>query len=111
MRRWTGVASSVMPPRCRSRCVPSRTGARTEPSVERLPPGAIERAFREQSGRAVAVLVRIFGDIDVAEEAVQEAFALALRRWPSDGLPPSQAGWIVTVARRRAVDRLRREAS
>jgi RNA polymerase sigma-70 factor (ECF subfamily) len=59
----------------------------------------------------VAVLVRVFGDIDVAEEAVQEAFAAALERWPVDGVPPSPAGWIITTARRRAIDRLRREAS
>jgi RNA polymerase sigma-70 factor, ECF subfamily len=71
----------------------------------------IARAFREERGRAVAVLVRVFGDIDVAEEAVQDAFAEAVRRWPSGGLPPSPAGWIITTARNRAIDRLRREAS
>jgi RNA polymerase sigma-70 factor (ECF subfamily) len=57
----------------------------------------------------VAVLVRTFGDIDVAEEAVQDAFAVAVERWPSSGLPPSPAGWIITTARNRAIDRLRRE--
>jgi RNA polymerase sigma-70 factor (ECF subfamily) len=67
--------------------------------------------FRGEYGRAVAVLVRSFGDIDVAEEAVQEAFAVALQRWPDDGVPPSPAGWIITTARNRAIDRLRREAS
>ena len=71
----------------------------------------IERVFRQEHGRAVAVLVRVFGDIDVAEEAVQDAFAAAVERWPSAGLPPSPAGWIITTARNRAVDRLRREAS
>jgi RNA polymerase sigma-70 factor (ECF subfamily) len=59
----------------------------------------------------VAVLVRIFGDIDVAEDAVQDAFTVAAARWPSTGLPPSPAGWIITTARNRAIDRLRREAS
>jgi RNA polymerase sigma-70 factor, ECF subfamily len=59
----------------------------------------------------VAVLVRVFGDIDVAEEAVQDAFAVAIARWPADGVPPSPAGWIITTARNRAIDRLRREAS
>jgi RNA polymerase sigma-70 factor (ECF subfamily) len=59
----------------------------------------------------VAVLVRVFGDIDVAEEAVQDAFAVALARWPTSGVPPSPAGWIITTARNRAIDRLRREAS
>ncbi len=71
----------------------------------------IERVFREQYGRAVAVLVRHFGDIDIAEESVQDAFAAALQRWPEDGLPPSPAGWIITTARNRAIDRLRREAA
>jgi RNA polymerase sigma-70 factor, ECF subfamily len=70
----------------------------------------IERVFREQYGRAVAVLVRHFGDIDIAEESVQDAFAAALQRWPEAGLPPSPAGWIITTARNRAIDRLRREA-
>ncbi len=67
--------------------------------------------FREEHGRAVAVLARVFGDIDIAEEAVQDAFTAAVQRWPSAGLPPSPAGWIITTARNRAVDRLRREAS
>jgi RNA polymerase sigma-70 factor, ECF subfamily len=71
----------------------------------------IERVFRAEHGRAVAVLVRVFGDIDVAEEAVQDAFAEAVRRWPAAGLPPSPAGWLITTARNRAIDRLRREAS
>ncbi len=70
----------------------------------------IERVFREEYGRAVAVLVRSFGDIDVAEEAVQDAFVVASARWPADGVPPSPAGWIITTARHRAIDRLRREA-
>jgi RNA polymerase sigma-70 factor (ECF subfamily) len=71
----------------------------------------IERVFRDEYGRAVAVLVRVLGDIDVAEEAVQDAFTAAVQRWPSAGLPPSPAGWIITTARNRAIDRLRREAS
>jgi RNA polymerase sigma-70 factor (ECF subfamily) len=79
--------------------------------VPALPTSEIERVFREQYGRAVSVLVGAFGDIDVAEEAVQDAFAAAVQRWPSSGLPPSPAGWIITTARNRAIDRLRREAS
>jgi RNA polymerase sigma-70 factor, ECF subfamily len=79
--------------------------------VPALAAGEIERVFRQEHGRAVASLVRVFGDIDVAEEAVQDAFAAAVQRWPSGGLPPSPAGWIITTARNRAVDRLRREAS
>ena len=73
--------------------------------------GEIERVFREQHGRAVAVLIRSFGDIDMAEEAVQDAFTEAVQRWPSTGLPPSPEGWIITTARNRAIDRLRREGS
>jgi RNA polymerase sigma-70 factor (ECF subfamily) len=71
----------------------------------------IGRIFRNEYGRAVAVLVRRFGDIDIAEEAVQDAFTAALQRWPASGLPPSPQGWIITSARNRAIDRLRREAS
>ena len=76
-----------------------------------LPASDIERVFRAEYGRAVAVLVRHFGDIDVAEEAVQDAFTVAVQRWPAAGLPPRPAGWIITTARNRAIDRLRREAS
>jgi RNA polymerase sigma-70 factor (ECF subfamily) len=79
--------------------------------VPALPASEIERVFSEEYGRAVAVLVRVFGDIDVAEEAVQDAFTAAVQRWSSSGLPPSPAGWIITTARNRAIDRLRREAS
>lgn len=71
----------------------------------------VEAVFRAEYGRAVAVLVRFLGDIDLAEEAVQDAFATALRRWPETGVPPSPASWIITTARNRAVDRLRREAT
>jgi RNA polymerase sigma-70 factor (ECF subfamily) len=77
-----------------------------------LPAGSVVAGvFRESSGRAVATLVRVFGDIDLAEDAVQEAFAVAVERWPSDGLPPNPGGWIVTTARNRALDRLRREST
>ncbi|HVR32801.1 MAG TPA: RNA polymerase sigma factor [Acidimicrobiia bacterium] len=71
----------------------------------------IERLFRHQSGKAVATLTRLFGDVSVAEEAVQDAFLTALRRWPRDGLPPSPEGWIMVTARNRAIDRMRREAN
>jgi RNA polymerase sigma-70 factor (ECF subfamily) len=74
-------------------------------------PADIARVFREEHARAVAVLIRVFGDIDVAEDAVQDAFATAVQRWPSTGLPPSPAGWIITTARNKAIDRLRREAT
>ncbi|MDQ3147131.1 MAG: RNA polymerase sigma factor, partial [Actinomycetota bacterium] len=71
----------------------------------------VELTFRQEFGRAVATLVRHFGDIDVAEEAVQDAFVVALGRWPATGVPPNPGGWIVTTARHRAIDRLRREGS
>ncbi|MFJ3864567.1 RNA polymerase sigma factor [Streptomyces nigra] len=71
----------------------------------------VEAVFRAEYGRAVAVLVRLLGDIDLAEEAVQDAFTTALERWPRTGVPPSPAGWIITTARNRAIDRLRREAT
>ena len=76
-----------------------------------VPIAEIEHVFREEYGRAVAVLVRVFRDITIAEEAVQDAFATAVERWPSTGVPPSPAGWIITTARNRAIDRLRRESS
>jgi RNA polymerase sigma-70 factor, ECF subfamily len=71
----------------------------------------IERVFRAEYGRSVAVLTRVFGDIDLAEESVQDAFTVAVARWPACGPPPSPAGWIITTARNRAIDRLRREAT
>ncbi len=71
----------------------------------------IERVFRREYGRVVSVLVRVFGDIDIAEDAAQDAFAVALERWPRDGLPPSPAGWLITTARNKGIDRLRREAA
>ncbi|MEU6581684.1 RNA polymerase sigma factor [Nocardia sp. NPDC046763] len=78
-----------------------------------MPSGTVDVAavFAEHYGRAVASLIRVFGDVDIAEDAVQDAFATAVQRWPQDGLPPSPPGWIITTARNRAVDRLRREAA
>jgi RNA polymerase sigma-70 factor (ECF subfamily) len=79
-------------------------------AAARLDQAEVGRIFREESGRSVAALIRVFGDIDVAEDAVQEAFAVALGKWPVDGVPPNPGGWITTTARNRALDRLRREA-
>jgi RNA polymerase sigma-70 factor (ECF subfamily) len=70
---------------------------------------SVEAVFREEWGRAVAVLARALGDLERAEDAVQDAFALAVERWPADGVPRNPGAWIVTVARNRAVDRIRRE--
>ncbi|MET0824755.1 MAG: RNA polymerase sigma factor [Solirubrobacterales bacterium] len=71
--------------------------------------GVVDRLFRQESGRAVATLIRVLGDFDAAEEAVQDAFAVALERWPADGVPDNPGAWITRVARNRAIDRLRRE--
>ena len=68
----------------------------------------VDRLFREESGRAVATLIRLTGDFDLAEEAVQDAFLVAIERWPRDGLPANPGAWITTTARNRAIDRLRR---
>jgi RNA polymerase sigma-70 factor (ECF subfamily) len=70
----------------------------------------VGRIFREESGRSLAALIGVFGDIDLAEDAVQEAFAVALGKWPRDGVPPNPGGWITTTARNHAIDRLRRES-
>src|SRR5690606_34295696 len=71
----------------------------------------LENVFRSEYGRAVSVLARDLGDLDRAEEAVQDAFTAAVRHWPRAGIPPQPAGWIITTARRKAIDRWRREAS
>ena len=68
----------------------------------------VDRVFREEAGRAVATLIRVLGDFDLAEEAVQEAFVVALERWPKAGIPDNPGAWITTTARNKAIDRLRR---
>ena len=68
-----------------------------------------DRLFRRESGRAVATLIRVLGDFDLAEEAVQDAFAIAIDRWPQDGIPDNPGAWVTATARNRAIDRLRRE--
>ena len=75
------------------------------------PAADLARTYRDERGRVVATLIRLFGDIDVAEEAVQEAFVAASERWPARGTPPNPGGWILTTARNRAIDRLRREST
>ncbi len=71
---------------------------------------AIERIVAEEYGRCVATLTRVLGDIDLAEDALQDALTVALTRWPADGVPANPGGWLVTTGRRRALDRLRRDA-
>ena len=70
----------------------------------------VDRIFRQESGRVVATLIRVLGDFELAEEAVQDAFVVALERWPAEGVPRNAGAWITTVARNRAIDRLRRDA-
>lgn len=87
---------------------PERT---SEPTPEPVTGADVERVFRAEHGRAVSVLIRLLGDIGLAEDAVQDAFSVALERWPRTGMPPSPAGWIITTARHRAIDGLRREST
>lgn len=71
----------------------------------------LDAVFRREAGRCTATLISVLGDVDLAEDAVAEAFAIAAERWPATGVPPNPGGWITTTARNRAIDRLRREAS
>src|SRR5437660_12551834 len=101
--------------RSRSRSARSDTYPRPDSvsdlaAARKLDEAEIGRIFREESGRSVAALIRVFGDIDIAEDAVQDAFAVALRKWTGAGLPPTPGAWITTTARNRAIDRLRRES-
>src|SRR6476620_1793741 len=98
---------------CRSRSAPSRTVPPTDrPGTEpQVTAEDVGRVFRSEYGRAVAILTRVLGSIDAAEDAVQEAFAAALRTWPQTGMPPSPPGWVITTARNSGIDRLRREAT
>jgi RNA polymerase sigma-70 factor (ECF subfamily) len=79
--------------------------------VPAFDPTDLDRVFREEHGRVVATLARRFGDIDVAEEAAQEAYLIALQRWPDSGPPPSPGAWLTTTAHNRAIDRIRREST
>jgi RNA polymerase sigma-70 factor, ECF subfamily len=72
---------------------------------------ALDEVFRREVGRCTATLIRVLGDIDLAEDAVAEAFAIAADKWPRTGIPPNPGGWITTTARNRAIDRLRREST
>ena len=105
---WARKATAACAAPVEVRPFPGDPGGLAVPGLDTT---AVERAYRESSGRAVATLVRLFGDIDLAEEAVQEAFTVAVQRWAAAGVPPNPGGWIVTAARNKALDRLRRESS
>jgi len=92
-----------------SRRPATSAGAPGTRRVSRPDAEEIGRIFRAQSGRSLATLIRVLGDVALAEDAVQDAFAIALERWARDGLPPNPGGWITTTARNRALDRLRRD--
>src|SRR5271156_4341090 len=74
-----------------------------------MTPGEIEKIFRDEAGRALATLIRLVGDFDLAEDVLQEAFATALQRWPQSELPSNPRAWLVNVGRNKAIDRIRRQ--
>src|SRR5215468_6822767 len=74
-------------------------------------PPALDRIYREEFGRILATLIRLLGDFDLAEDAAQEAFAAALEQWPRDGVPRQARAWIISTARHKAIDRIRRDSS
>src|SRR5262245_65893442 len=96
---------STGPPRARP---PARGPSRSD---RRKMPDQLTEIFRREAGRCTATLIRVLGDIDLAEDAVAEAFAIAAEQWPIRGVPPNPGGWITTTARNRAIDRLRREST
>src|SRR6478672_3501830 len=110
-RPSTWRAGDPQPARGRSRCGPSSPSRRPDPLVSAPGPHDLDRVFRAEHGRVVAALTRRFGDIDVAEEAAQEAYLIALQRWPEAGMPPNPGAWLTTTAYNRAIDRIRREST
>ena len=76
-----------------------------------MTPAEIEKIFRDEAGRALATLIRLVGDFDLAEDALQDAFAVALERWPAPSLPSNPRAWLVNVGRNKAIDRVRRKVA
>src|SRR3954468_12309417 len=112
--RWAASGSSRRP----TSTPPSSGPARRPPpangpsrSGRRKMPDELAEVFRREAGRCTATLIRVLGDIDLAEDAVAEAFTIAAAQWPEHGIPPNPGGWITTTARNRAIDRLRREST
>src|SRR5262245_29417609 len=104
MRPWRSSRPCLLQT-ARSRC-----GQSLNVRADTLPYALLERVFREEAGRLTASLVRLLGDFDLAEELVAEAVVEALEHWPRDGVPERPASWLLTTARRKGLDRLRREA-
>src|SRR6476469_4988432 len=112
--RWAGSGSSKPPtstPRSPGPPRPPQPVKDQSRSDRRKMPDPLAEIFRREAGRCTATMIRVLGDVDLAEDAVAEAFAIAAERWPVDGIPPNPGGWITTTARNRAIDRLRRESS
>src|ERR671936_1309207 len=112
--RWAASGSSKPPTSTPRSSGPARRPPRARARSRSAPPKVpdpLADIFRREAGRCTATLIRILGDIDLAEDAVAEAFAIAADQWPRKGVPPNPGGWIVTTARNRAIDRLRREAT
>src|SRR3954454_5187531 len=112
--RWVASGSSKPPISTLRSSGPARRRRRvSDPSKSDPPkvPDPLTDVFHREAGRCTATLIRVLGDIDLAEDAVAEAFAIAAEQWPVNGVPPNPGGWITTTARNRAIDRLRREAT
>src|SRR3954468_580379 len=112
--RWAASGSSRRPTSTPPSSGPARRPPpASSPSRSARPkvPDSLDEVFRREAGRCTATLIRILGDIDLAEDAVAEAFAIAASQWPQGGVPPNPGGWITTTARNRAIDRLRREST
>src|SRR3954470_24022372 len=76
-----------------------------------MTPTEIEKALRDEAGRALATLIRLVGDFDLAEDALQDAYAIALERWPREGTPSNPRARLVNVGRNKVIDRIRRQAT
>src|SRR3978361_1766376 len=88
-----------------------RPGTTPRDRVSRMTPTEIEKTFRDEAGRALATLIRLVGDFDLAQDALQDALAVALERWPGAELPANPRAWLVNVGRNKAIDRVRRDVS
>src|SRR5437899_2149080 len=112
--RWAASGSSKHPTSTRHSNGPARqrphANGRSKSDPCRMP-DSLDAVFRREAGRCTATLIRVLGDIDLAEDSVAEAFAIAAEQWPVHGIPPNPGGWITTTARNRAIDRLRREST